>query len=438
MTSALPLRVRFAEDEAPYSLLARMALRHSCPSIIEFLGQLQRSPTNLQRLAYSGYHVEHVAHLAGQPAALLTRNAIHPNGGDLSVRGERIIEGPVPAGRLNAGRVCAACLSDDLRDRAGPLDCRPYRRFWWDLTVFQVCPVHAVKLLKRCPQCHKRLSRYSMSPRFCPCGVDLAAGARTARPPSSAVQSYLLGRLEVGKRVPHAVFDQLPWDLAAQAIDYFGRAWLRANIERQAGRFDRMGVPSAKDEAFAATGAAEGFAALLRILSRDRPPTASPARVYAPLLEWLRRSRSTGLDPLRLVMREEAMRQFAFADRTYVLFTSTSAQHIKFSTAAKRIGVSVPRLRNLFVEFGHAPNREEARAVKSVSVETCKTISRSLESSCLTTEAAAVLGISEVQVRKLIAQGALRLASRRAAPGLLRIKRASLEQFRRNTALQPS
>lgn len=438
MSKALPLRVQFAEDEAPYSLLARLAVRHGCGSIIEFLGQLQRAPTNFQRLVYSGYHAEHVARLAGQPAALVVRNAIHPSGGHLSVRGERIIEGAVPAGRLKAGRVCTLCLSDDLKGRPGPIDCRPYRRFWWDLTALHMCPLHSVKLLADCPHCHKPLRRYSMSPRFCPCGLDLAIRAVPVLHAPSMGQSYLLARLAVGERSTHATLDQLPWDIAAQAIDYFGRAWQRTGSDSRVATTARGAARNvAEDNAFSVTKTStDGFAALLRILGRNSAPSDSPMRVYAPLWDWLRRSKQKGLEPLRHILREETARQFALADRLRGRLIPVSPRQIRFSTAALRIGVSVPRLRNLFVEFGYSRDRAEARTVRSVPVEACARISRALASSVLTVEAAAILDIRVSEIRHLVASNALKLASRRGARGLLRIDRRSLERFRQAAELK--
>ncbi|MFT4934001.1 MAG: hypothetical protein ACI9LT_000674 [Pseudoalteromonas distincta] len=218
-----PLRIEVAAEEPAYSALARLALRHDCQSMGEFLHSLPRDRTRETQRQSSATFVTTVADLCDiSEGNLLSSTCITRTDGH-RILGNEVVD-TVRRSKWS-GRICPDCLRRDLLDRPGPIACRPYRRVWWDLPTVAACPSHSVALLTHCPSCQRHLSRRSLSPRYCSCGFDLST-ARTRRLPTSEVRPsvYLVERLRGGLSPHNRLLDALPWYAVGVAIDQIGRA----------------------------------------------------------------------------------------------------------------------------------------------------------------------------------------------------------------------
>lgn len=218
-----PLRIEVAADEPAYSALARLALRHDCKSIGEFLQNLPRQDIRDTQRQFSASFVADVAELCDFSGDNLLQSTWITREDGYRIVGNEIVDNVCRS--IWSGRICPDCLRSDLLDRSGPIACRPYRRVWWDLPTVAACPSHSVALLTHCPACQRHLSRRALSPRYCSCGFDLST-APTHRLPASEVRPsmYLVDRLRGGPRSHNRLLDSLPWYAVGVAIDQIGRA----------------------------------------------------------------------------------------------------------------------------------------------------------------------------------------------------------------------
>lgn len=218
-----PLRIEVAADEPAYSALARLALRHDCQSMGEFLRNLPRDRMRDTQRQFSANFITTVADLCDASESDLLHSTCITTTDGYRILGNEVVD-TVRRSKWS-GRICPDCLRRDLLDRPGPIACRPYRRVWWDLPTVAACPSHSVALLTHCPSCQRHLSRRSLSPRYCSCGLDLST-VPTHRLPASEVRPsvYLVERLRGGLRSHNRLLDALPWYAVGVAIDQIGRA----------------------------------------------------------------------------------------------------------------------------------------------------------------------------------------------------------------------
>jgi len=229
---ALSLRVRLGEHEPAFSVLDRLALRHLLPSASALAEQIDLLPRDFAVEVGTGLHIDAVASLARVDPVALRRSTLVRAGSHMCVK---LVDPPAGASgvlALRPGRICPACLSDDLDLRGGMEQTRPYRRFWWEVGSIVCCPMHRLPLVGSCTACGRRLSRLSTLARFCHCGNDLAqrpAGVLLSS--ELGADTYVLRRLasyagwrptQAGWGIPRRV------DLARRDDDQRGRASNRA------------------------------------------------------------------------------------------------------------------------------------------------------------------------------------------------------------------
>ena len=89
-------------------------------------------------------------------------------------------------------KVCPACLSEE-----------PWIRRLWDVRTLVACPVHGCMLVDRCQGCGARLRWRRGAIARCPCDADLASGPETAGAPLVGL-SRLLAAAADGLTVPRA------------------------------------------------------------------------------------------------------------------------------------------------------------------------------------------------------------------------------------------
>ncbi|MGY0714726.1 TniQ family protein [Azospirillum argentinense] len=224
----LPLRVRPVPFEPAYGLLGRVAVRHGHTSTSEFISEMAIGIPNFVHEIENGRRLVELALLSGVPETRIRASTLCVDENGAMFIGSKLISARV-SNRIccGAGRVCPGCLRVDLKERAGPMACRPHRRTWWGLTAVTSCPLHGLLLIDACPACGVQLARRQASPRFCRCGCDLADQGSVSLEPSDLVADrYLVGRLGGVDRVGHPLLDRMPFQTAALAMLRIGRVTL--------------------------------------------------------------------------------------------------------------------------------------------------------------------------------------------------------------------
>ena len=162
-----PLEWRLApnRDEPAHGLLSRLAALHGFKFTADFgvLFGLDRSLTPVQRPSFT----QSVAALSGCDPRKLADSTIEAREPGVFLGSECVsdkLSSQIHAG----GRVCPQCLREDGGSRQVP-----YRRVFWELSMFSVCPAHGSELIRNCPKCGILLSFDLASPLFCLCGFDL-------------------------------------------------------------------------------------------------------------------------------------------------------------------------------------------------------------------------------------------------------------------------
>ncbi len=282
----LPLTVRYRPHERSISLLRRLATRRGSPTLNKFLADIRHFPFFTLNAMASGRKLDILARMSGISEELI--RASTPVRTDRGfVIGSVLIE---RAGRLmpgnSNGRWCPRCLTEDLERHDGPLDCRPYRRFWWDLEEIIGCPKHGVPLASTCPSCEKPARLVNLRPDRCDCGEDLA-GMQAGEP----VENFdrVLTQVMLGRKAP-------VW---AEGMSVRTMSGLASRM----GILDEFGprrlVPSSLDPAvrmeLAARGASilgAGGGELFQVLDRAaaRGTARTPGQLYGELWAWLDRS----------------------------------------------------------------------------------------------------------------------------------------------------
>lgn len=170
-----PLYVRDRTDESALSIWCRLAVRAGYADLAEFMkttGSTAKPGLAPWRLS----SLEALAVVSGQPLEELIARTPRETPAGLVV-GTRVITTKtrltVPGGVMN-DLICPACLLDDRECLDGPVECRPYRRFWWAFS-FIGCPKHRQPLTDRCSSCDTRLKATRVRVDVCSCGADLAA-----------------------------------------------------------------------------------------------------------------------------------------------------------------------------------------------------------------------------------------------------------------------
>jgi hypothetical protein len=297
-----PLTVRFREDEAANCLLRRLAVRRGCETVQDFLKTIPHCPAVLARTVPTGQHLDVVARLSGFALeAIAASTPVRTARGYML--GEVLLEsgGKLGVGPGSTGKVCPVCLLEDRESLDGPAECRPYRRFWWDLDGIDGCPSHNLPLLTRCPDCGVSSHVVNMRPDRCRCGLDLAGSAEET---TAGYDADVLRMIRGGPS---------PWWAHGVSIRSVTSLALRVGILEAKGSkvAEVRRLETRQRMAMTALGASlldSGWNEIDALF--DRRAAAGRRRnageIYGDLLKWLDRVDEEGLTPLKERMAEHA------------------------------------------------------------------------------------------------------------------------------------
>lgn len=298
----MPLTVRFRPFEHASSLLRRLAVRRGSSSVAVFLQSVAFCPYGLAKDLKAGRNLDLLSIMSGFPVATLRASS--------PVRTEAgYCLGDVMIGASGCklygcaeGRVCSACLSEDMERFGGPVECRPYRRYWWDIDGVEGCPVHGIPLVSTCPACGASSRRFSLRPDRCVCGFDLSLIEAPAG--GAGFDRQLVDIISGGERPEWArgmtVRSMAGLALRVGMLDHVGPRRIAAV------RFE----PAARME-LSARGSSilgAGRDALWETLDRHSAATTrrTAGRLYGELYVWLLRADDDALDPFREQLRAHA------------------------------------------------------------------------------------------------------------------------------------
>lgn len=297
-----PLTVRFREGEAASSLLRRLAVRRGCETVQSFLKTIPYCPAVLAKSVPTGQHLDVVARLSGIGLeAIAASTPVRTTHG--YVLGEVLLErgGKLGVGPGSTGKVCPACLIEDRESLDGPVECRPYRRFWWGLDGIDGCPTHNIPLLRQCPDCGVSSHVINIRPDRCRCGLDLAGPAEEA---ATGYDADVLRMIRGGPRPwwAHGLSIRSVTSLALRVGLLEAKGSRVAEVRRLESR-ERMGMTSL-GASLLDSGWSEIDALFDRRAAAGRRRNAG--EIYGDLLKWLERRDEEGLTPFKERMAEHA------------------------------------------------------------------------------------------------------------------------------------
>jgi hypothetical protein len=301
------LLVRPRGHEPAYSILQRLAARAGSRSVTQFLKTVRHCPTWLEGAVRRGRDLDVVAALSGLPLASFLPHTViaTPKGtfvGDVLVATPERHLSPMP-GR---GRICPTCLAEDREGLAGPMEGRPYRRFWWDLPAIYGCPDHLTGLVSHCHGCGQRLDWRRPRPDLCPCGRDLTlapVGIRAANAFDPALKDMMLGGPASAWAEGMSVSAMSGLALRVGIVDILGP---HVKEVSSMAAVQRMELAGAGADMLAGGGVAAFSAMLDRSVGREGARVASPNLAYGEIQRWLARQDDDALEPYREALLEHA------------------------------------------------------------------------------------------------------------------------------------
>lgn len=249
--SVLPLRPRREAGESARGYAVRLAEANGILRVSTAVAKLGATLAALAR----GAGLDGVAELSASSPDALARDTPQPGSRHVALRGETLLRRQWSA--RAARRVCPACLAADLAEARA---CgrahlpRAWHRAWWEVTAVTVCPVHAVRLVARCPTCQAELGFGTGFVARCRCGEPLDRIAVEPVEPAWG-EAYIVGRLGGSQRLRHAVLDANRLGDAIAAMEVVGGCALDGHAAAEkVGPVDRHLILAAGFHALARTG----------------------------------------------------------------------------------------------------------------------------------------------------------------------------------------
>lgn len=408
--TTLPLRVRYREGEPAYGLFGRLAARNLSTSCRQF--------GRLVGLDYSavcaGRKIEELARLAGLHAPDIARNTVmRQSNGSLMYAGTSF---GVQWWARPQRRYCPACFRDDLRGNDhehGPRDFRPFRRAYWDLKLIENCPVHRCELLHTCPACERLGATDQTLPWVCRCGADLSKAPRVRSSSDCALDQYLVGRLGGCAPLPVPVLDGMPLDIAVQAAFHVGSLVEHGGHRRRNDR-DLRSMSGPRRRGFAVLREwPQAFADALDRHFGDEERVRTNRTLYGTpygiLRSWTsRRSLSSFAEPVRIAMRQHALRLPVTGIPDDLV---SDSKFVTIHPAAREAGMHPGRFVTLAERTGIAPRRCHTGRTVWFESEAVAAVTKLAEGQLTLREASEFLGVCQTAFYGLHKAGLIDAAS---------------------------
>lgn len=322
ISSRTSLRILPAQHEPAYGIFNRLALRHKASNQMEFANQIGLGKSSVYDLNL-GRKLQTLEKLTGVDELTIRRSTFQRDeyaGWHFGNEALAKVSNWGSASTVSYGRVCPACVREDMDERVGPVECRPYRRFWWDLAAIYACPIHNLFLIKSCAACRRPFGGDNLSLNRCSCGNKLTRKCYSAVPKDLLeVNRYIFGRLINENSSTIHILNELSIRNAIGILTKFGsQATLTSNrIVKTTDEIEKARIMTAGYEAFA--NWPTGFENALEKLVSDRAPNRiSPKSAYGGMYRWLTANCDADLEQIRVALREHAIKRIPLKRNTKI------------------------------------------------------------------------------------------------------------------------
>lgn len=300
------LLVRRREGEPARRTLERLAVRAGKARVPDFLRTVPNARACLAYDLRLGRNLDVLARMTGFDRDYIERSTPVLVDENVMLGGVRLASAKVFLLRQDGrGRVCSVCLEADLDVCEGVSECRAYRRYWWDFSEFDGCPIHGVRLVTNCGSCGRHLSSTGLRADRCECGGRFA-GIGTQIALGQVFEAALLDILRDRGRPTWS--DEL--DLT-RAAGLALRVGVLMEFGRHASGIDTIDAPQRaelRDRGHRTLDHPQmGFRHALDFgVDAARGALFSPHQAYGELWRWLARTSGSGLERYRVAIFDHA------------------------------------------------------------------------------------------------------------------------------------
>jgi TniQ len=420
----LPVTLELHEDEAPTSLVARLAAANGFSSLRSFLGHTEISVGAIGRgedqalravSEWSGIFLQELGGLVSEPG-----------GAGLTWRlGKAMFNKDMRPGRMF--RFCAKCVLDDRERQSGRLVSRAYHRAWWSVRAIEGCHIH-----------DRRLTEVAISadgdphdfPRFVESNLDLVTdeASRPVTRSQPLLDRHLLDRIFGASGTPF--LDGMEVHVAAELSRYLGDFLALHDV-------DDWKVDGFNTREWGFRLASEGEARIREVMARVidlKRPTLRVESVLGPMVHWLRRNISKA-PYLALVdlMQDILARNMPFGPGQTILNPVTSRHMYCVNSAHAEFGLHKERIRTLMAELNPGFRRDLPDSRTYFNADAARPILLAATDTLTSTEAAALLGLGDRSMRGLLSDGIVEQVEMRSddTRAYARIRKAAVDELHR-------
>ncbi|WP_256367035.1 TniQ family protein [Acidisphaera sp. L21] len=321
--------------------------------------------------------------------------------------------------RLDCRRFCPQCLSLSL-----------YHRARWDLALATACGEHGVRLIERCPGCHKRFGWREPGMERCACGAYALKEFQSVSGREAVVAGKLLDLLEPHEAAwlaaPLACCSSGDLLRLLMSLGMFLTAWPRQRrIEAlvAAGPDTVAGVVGAGMQALEDWPASiHGFLARQEAMSADRRGRYGARKSLGAFYNWLTEMAAGPVkDALAQAAAGFVARDPELARRTHrsrLLVCEQAVPALGLLEAAKQLKTRGTRVKRIMAAGLVPPVASEGRGIPMlISRSAVEHLATAVSDSMTLAQAAAALGICVPRMRSLVQNGLVQPVHRGLADG---------------------
>lgn len=317
---------------------------------------------------------------------------------------------------VGKARVCFGCLLEDMTSHTGQEQLQPHRRNWWEIQNIGACPVHAVPLADRCPECHSSFMLIK-STTSCHCNPHLKMHRMrlpTVAPDDLVHDRWLLSRLGILPVQEEIFIDSLPIDVASRLCWIIGivserRASAEKNISpgRYSFRERSIGWSVMRNWPFSF----ERFLdKTLDYYSNIKKIRGNKAAGYGGLIKHLQREDCPELKSVFMAIRSHVTRNQLISPATRIFGqTLEFGENIALAVAAKIAGCGEKRFLGISRALGLPLAEQPAVGTHIVPTSNVEKVKDLVSSSIEVAELARRLGCPPKVVIRLVDNGILSL-----------------------------
>ncbi len=419
----LPVTLEIHKDEAPISLVARLAAANGFPSLRAFLDHTE---------------VTAGAIVKGDPAsmALVSQWSSIPveQLGDLTSRtdgvaltwqlGRAILNKEMRPGRLL--RYCPECVMDDQRLGAGRVVARAYYRAWWAVRGIEGCHIHDRKLTEVAvfagEDIHDFTRHVEMNMEFI--NKEVSAPSSRTQP---CLDRYLLDGVFGNGQL--TFLGGIDTHVVAEFSRYLGDLLSLHDV--------RHWMPDGQAVSewgflLVSQGEATVRDVIAEVIDRSPPKKNQFGAVLGPMLPWLRRNLSKATyQPIVELVQDILERNIPFRPGDTILKPVKIRHLYSVTMAQEEFGLHPRRIRTLMQELFTDLRADRPDGQTYFDAATAEPVLRAAADTLTSRQAADELGLTEARMQDLLDAGIIHQVERRGGGerAYTRIRRSAVSDF---------